>query len=129
MRIASLPLSLEYQSLCLLTTKWRAYLNLIDAIATTLNANQLSYEIICVDDGFWDGSPEMLKQLARTHTNLQAVVLRRNYGQTAAMAAGFKHAQGSVIVTLDADLQNDPARSSPTPSEVGGRLRFSEWLA
>ena len=71
----------------------------------------------------------MLKQLARTHTNLQAVVLRRNYGQTAAMAAGFKHAQGSAIVTLDADLQNDPARSSPTPSEVGRRLRFSEWLA
>ncbi|MDJ0596102.1 MAG: glycosyltransferase family 2 protein [Pleurocapsa sp. MO_226.B13] len=84
-------------------------LQLIDAIATTLKANQLNYEIICVDDGSQDGSTKLLKQQARIRTDLQAIILRRNYGQTAAMAAGFKYAQGQVIVTLDGDLQNDPA--------------------
>ena len=82
---------------------------LINAIATTLKQNQLNYEIICVDDGSEDGSTELLKQLARTRNDLQAIILRRNYGQTASMAAGFKHARGKVIVTLDGDLQNNPA--------------------
>ncbi|NEO98897.1 MAG: glycosyltransferase family 2 protein [Symploca sp. SIO2E9] len=83
--------------------------HLIDAIATTLQASQLNYEIVCVDDGSRDGSTELLKEQARSRTDLQAVILRRNYGQTPAMAAGFKHAQAPVIVTLDGDLQNDPA--------------------
>ena len=82
---------------------------LLDAIATTLKAKQLNYEIICVDDGSQDGSTELLKQQAGIRTDLQAIILRRNYGQTAAMSAGFKYAQGQVIVTLDGDLQNDPA--------------------
>lgn len=82
---------------------------LIEAIATTLNASELSYELLCVDDGSQDGSAELLKQLAQTHPTLRAVILRRNYGQTAAMAAGFNYAQGRTIVTLDGDLQNDPA--------------------
>ncbi|MBW4495815.1 MAG: glycosyltransferase family 2 protein [Oscillatoria princeps RMCB-10] len=82
---------------------------LIETIATTLTENQVSYEIICVDDGSKDGSAELLKQLARTRSDLRAVLLRRNYGQTAAMAAGFNHARGRAIVTLDGDLQNDPA--------------------
>ena len=83
--------------------------HLINRIATVLKANQLNYEIVCVDDGSWDGSTEVLKQKARTRTDLQAIILRRNYGQTAAISAGFKYAQGQVIVTLDGDLQNDPA--------------------
>ncbi|VEP11917.1 Dodecaprenyl-phosphate galacturonate synthase [Hyella patelloides LEGE 07179] len=82
---------------------------LIRAIATTLKQNQLNYEIICIDDGSTDGSTELLKQLARIRNDLQAIILRRNYGQTASMAAGFKHAKGKVIVTLDGDLQNNPA--------------------
>ncbi len=81
---------------------------LIDAIANTLQAAQMAYEIICVDDGSEDGSGDLLKQLATARTDLQAVLLRRNYGQTAAMAAGFSHARGRVVVTLDGDLQNDP---------------------
>lgn len=83
--------------------------HLIEAIAATLSANHLSYEIICVDDGSKDGSAEFLKQQAQTRTDLKAVLLRRNYGQTAAMAAGFNYACGKAIVTLDSDLQNDPA--------------------
>jgi glycosyltransferase involved in cell wall biosynthesis len=69
----------------------------------------LNYEIICVDDGSGDGTAEFLKAQAQRRTDLKAVILRRNYGQTAAMSAGFNYATAKVIVTLDADLQNDPA--------------------
>ncbi|MEH2067967.1 MAG: glycosyltransferase family 2 protein [Nostoc sp.] len=82
---------------------------LLEAIASTLSSSQISYEIICVDDGSTDGSGEFLKQEAQARSNLKAVILRRNYGQTAAMAAGFHYALGKAIVSLDADLQNDPA--------------------
>lgn len=83
--------------------------HLIEAIASTLNQAQLSYELICVDDGSVDGSAQLLKELASKTPNLRGVLLRRNYGQTAAMAAGFNYARGKAIVTLDGDLQNDPA--------------------
>lgn len=83
--------------------------HLVEAIATTMLAEQLSYEIICVDDGSTDGSVQLLKELAETRSDIRAVLLRRNYGQTAAMSAGFNHAYGRVIVSLDSDLQNDPA--------------------
>ncbi|MHC5609606.1 MAG: glycosyltransferase family 2 protein [Nostoc sp.] len=82
---------------------------LLEAIASILSSCQINYEIICVDDGSTDGSGEFLKQEAQIRTDLKAVILRRNYGQTAAMAAGFYYAVGKAIVTLDADLQNDPA--------------------
>jgi glycosyltransferase involved in cell wall biosynthesis len=82
--------------------------HLLEAIASTLTASELSYEIICVDDGSTDGSAEFLRKEAQTRSDLKAVILRRNYGQTAAMSAGFNHAIGKAIVTLDADLQNDP---------------------
>lgn len=82
---------------------------LLEAIASTLSSSQINYEIICVDDGSTDGSGDFLKQEAQIRTDLKAVILRRNYGQTAAMAAGFYYAVGKAIVTLDADLQNDPA--------------------
>ncbi|URD52928.1 glycosyltransferase family 2 protein [Chroococcidiopsis sp. CCNUC1] len=83
--------------------------HLLEAIASTMKASGLTYDIICVDDGSKDGSADFLKQQATERTDLKAVLLRRNYGQTAAMAAGFKYATGRAIVTLDADLQNDPA--------------------
>jgi glycosyltransferase involved in cell wall biosynthesis len=83
--------------------------HLLEAIASTLSATDLSYEIICVDDGSTDGSPRFLKEQAEIRNDLKAVILRRNYGQTAAMAAGFYYALGKAIITLDADLQNDPA--------------------
>jgi glycosyltransferase involved in cell wall biosynthesis len=69
----------------------------------------LSFELVLVDDGSRDRTPELLGQLAATVPELVAVRLRRNYGQTAAMAAGFDASCGEVIVTLDGDLQNDPA--------------------
>ena len=81
---------------------------LVGAIASSLEATSLRYEILCIDDGSTDGSTDRLRELTQTHPHLRAIVLRRNYGQTAAMAAGFNYAQGLTIVTLDGDLQNDP---------------------
>jgi glycosyltransferase involved in cell wall biosynthesis len=66
--------------------------------------------VIYVDDGSTDGSVEALERLIEEAGGpYRVVVLRRNFGQTAAMAAGIDHSSGEVIVTLDADLQNDPA--------------------
>lgn len=81
---------------------------LVSAIAQTLLSTDRPYEMICVDDGSKDGTTALLKELAQNRDDLCAVILRRNYGQTAAMAAGFHHAQGQFIISLDADLQNDP---------------------
>ncbi|MHC4514713.1 MAG: glycosyltransferase family 2 protein [Planctomycetota bacterium] len=68
-----------------------------------------SYEVVFVDDGSTDGSRELMREMTRTDPRLRVVLFRRNYGQTAAMSAGFSHARGAVVVTMDADLQNDPA--------------------
>ena len=67
------------------------------------------YEIVMVDDGSIDGTVELLTQLQATYANLRIIELRRNFGQTSAIAAGFDHARGAVIVPMDGDLQNDPA--------------------
>jgi len=78
-------------------------------ICAALSALGKSYEIVVVDDGSTDETFDMLKRLAADDPHLVAVQLRRNFGQTAAFAAGFELARGQVVVTLDADGQNDPA--------------------
>ncbi len=82
---------------------------LVERILSQVRPLGLSFELVLVDDGSRDRTPELLGQLAGTVPELVAVRLRRNYGQTAAMAAGFDASCGEVIVTLDGDLQNDPA--------------------
>jgi glycosyltransferase involved in cell wall biosynthesis len=82
--------------------------HLLQALSSSLTNAQITYEIICVDDGSSDGSDRLLKTSALDRTDLCAVLLRRNYGQTAAISAGFRYAQGEVIITIDGDLQNDP---------------------
>jgi glycosyltransferase involved in cell wall biosynthesis len=74
-----------------------------------LKALGKSYEIIAVDDGSRDDSLPVLKQLAGNDPHVVVVSLRRNFGQTAAFAAGFDQACGEVVITIDADGQNDPA--------------------
>jgi glycosyltransferase involved in cell wall biosynthesis len=67
------------------------------------------YEIIFVDDGSEDKTWEIIDTLKQTTPQLKAIKFQRNYGQTGAMVAGFNHAQGEIIVTMDGDLQNDPS--------------------
>ena len=68
-----------------------------------------SYEIIAVDDGSKDGTFPVLSRLHRDESSLKVVRLKRNFGQTAALAAGLAHADGDIVVLMDGDLQNDPA--------------------
>jgi dolichol-phosphate mannosyltransferase len=74
-----------------------------------LKALNRTAEIIYVDDGSSDGSLKVLRDLARLDPRVRVVALKRNYGQTAAMAAGIDAAEGQVLIPMDADLQNDPA--------------------
>jgi len=82
---------------------------LYQELATVLARAGFEAEILCIDDGSRDRSFAILQELAAADRRLKVIRLRRNFGQTAAMAAGFDAAQGEVIIPLDADLQNDPA--------------------
>src|SRR5918999_2794236 len=85
-----------------------AILPLYDRLTTVLEAMNKPYEIIFVDDASIDRSFELLSNLVETDGHLKVIRLRRNFGQTAALSAGFDEAQGSVIISLDGDLQHDP---------------------
>ncbi len=77
-------------------------------LTATLEAWGRPYEIVAVDDGSRDDSYQILSELHAADPRLHVIRFRRNFGQTAAFAAGFAHARGAVIVTSDGDLQNDP---------------------
>lgn len=77
-------------------------------LVPVLESLQLPWEIVFVDDGSRDGTDQELQSLARQCEFVKVVTFRRNYGQTAAMSAGMRHATGDAIVLLDGDLQNDP---------------------
>jgi dolichol-phosphate mannosyltransferase len=81
---------------------------LLAQLLTVLRRLDIPFEIIAVNDGSSDRSMEMLRRLAAQTVELKVINFRRNYGQTAAMMAGIDHADGDIIVPIDADLQNDP---------------------
>jgi glycosyltransferase involved in cell wall biosynthesis len=82
---------------------------LVEQLVAALAPSGRTFEIIAVDDGSTDGSFAALKRLCAAEPRLRAIRFRRNFGQTPAFMAGFDHALGQWIVTIDADLQNDPA--------------------
>ncbi|SBO43585.1 glycosyltransferase family 2 protein [Cyanobium sp. NIES-981] len=82
---------------------------LVEQVLRAVRPLGLAHELVVVDDGSTDGTAAVLRRLSAAVPELVVVLLRRNYGQTAAMAAGFDASSGAVIVTLDGDLQNDPA--------------------
>jgi glycosyltransferase involved in cell wall biosynthesis len=82
--------------------------NLHEQITRALSG-RYDYEIVFVDDGSSDESSAVLKRLYDADIRVRVVLFRRNFGQTAALSAGFTHARGNIIVAMDADLQNDPA--------------------
>ncbi|HTX90979.1 MAG TPA: glycosyltransferase family 2 protein [Anaerolineales bacterium] len=85
-------------------------LRLYESIRRAVDPLGLAWEIVFVDDASTDGSVLRLKEIARKdRRHARIVLLRRNYGQTAAIAAGIDHAEGDTIILMDADLQNDPA--------------------
>jgi glycosyltransferase involved in cell wall biosynthesis len=92
------PIYNEEESIPILCEK---LLGVLDRMGTT-------FEIICVNDGSSDGSLASLRIVAAERKELKVVSFRRNFGQTAAMMAGIDHARGEIIVSIDADLQNDP---------------------
>tara|TARA_R110002049_G_scaffold305056_1_gene500984 strand:- start:21938 stop:22942 length:1005 start_codon:yes stop_codon:yes gene_type:complete len=79
-----------------------------DAIADVCARESIQYQIIFVDDGSRDGSREILESLALQNPDTEAILLRRNFGKAAALSAGFDAAGGDVVITMDADLQDDP---------------------
>jgi glycosyltransferase involved in cell wall biosynthesis len=79
------------------------------AIVKAVEPLRLSFEMVFVDDGSRDSTAARGEDIARRDPRLRVVIFRRNYGQTAAMAAGIEYARGEILVTMDGDLQNDPA--------------------
>ncbi|MBL8794979.1 MAG: glycosyltransferase family 2 protein [Planctomycetia bacterium] len=80
-----------------------------ERLCSALDPLGLEHELIFVDDGSTDGSVAVLSELAGRDPRVRVVQLRRNFGQTAALQAGIDHSTGDILVTLDGDLQNDPA--------------------
>lgn len=77
-------------------------------IERVMNMHQFFYEIILIDDGSTDNSWEVIEQLRSANSNIKAIKFQRNYGKSAALNEGFKAAQGEVVITMDADMQDSP---------------------
>src|SRR4028119_721166 len=77
-------------------------------IRRVVDANNLSYEIILIDDGSRDNSWQVIENLVVEDPNIKAIKFQRNYGKSAALNEGFKAAKGDVVITMDADMQDSP---------------------
>lgn len=117
---------------------------LLAAVRPVMEGLGQPFEVVLVDDGSTDGSGELLDRLAAADPRVRVLHFERNCGQSAAFDAGFRHAAGAVVITLDADLQSDPAdipallpHLETVDAVVGirqqrrdtGWKRFSSWFA
>src|SRR5258708_8553786 len=82
---------------------------LYDRLKAVMEAKGESFEIVLVDDGSDEHTFELLREIASVDSRVTVVKLRRNFGQTAGLAAGFDHVRGEYIIAMDGDLQHDPA--------------------
>ena len=81
---------------------------LLDEVVNVMCNDKLNFEVVVVNDGSEDNTSKVLDELRILYKELSVISLRKNYGQTAAMAAGFDYSNGEIVITLDGDLQNDP---------------------
>ena len=91
---------------------------LLDEVINVMSLHKFNFELIVVNDGSKDNTQQVLKQLTLKIKELSVISLRKNYGQTAAMAAGFDNSKGDIVITLDGDLQNDPNDIPKLVSEI-----------
>ena len=91
---------------------------LLEEVKSVMEVNELNYELIVVNDGSQDNTDAVLVELTKYIKELLVISLRKNYGQTAAMAAGFDISRGDIVITLDGDLQNDPNDIPKLISEI-----------
>lgn len=82
--------------------------DLINWIKRVMDENKLSYEVVMIDDGSKDTSWQVVLELKKEHSNIKGIKFQRNYGKSAALHIGFQEAQGDVVITMDADLQDSP---------------------
>ncbi len=100
------------------------------ALDRTLRQLGLSHEVIFIDDGSTDGTRDVLRGLAKSNKALKVIFFRANFGQSAAMAAGFEATRGKVVIAMDGDLQNDPADIPKLLQKLGeGYDVVSGWRA
>jgi len=91
---------------------------LLDEVINVMSLYEFNFELIVINDGSKDNTFQVLKELTLKIKELSVISLRKNYGQTAAMSAGFDNSKGDIIITLDGDLQNDPNDIPTLISEI-----------
>ncbi len=98
-----------------------------NALKEVMNAQEYDHEILFVDDGSTDKTPHLLDSIAKEDPKVRLLTFRRNFGKAAAWSAGFDHAKGDIIVTIDADLQNDPKNIPKMVSLIGEYDVVNGW--
>ncbi len=92
---------------------------LVSSLMAVLTTMGCTFEILAIDDGSSDGSRELLRDLAVAHPQLRVIEFVKNFGQTAALMAGFDNSRGDIVVTIDADLQNSPSDIPALVAKLG----------
>lgn len=105
-----------------------SFRELYEKIRQTVTQHNYRYEIIIVDDGSTDDSARVLRDLRQRDNRIKVIAFRRNYGKSAALSVGFQQAKGDIIISMDADLQDDPAEIPKLINEINkGKDMVSGW--